>query len=430
MIGRLRKRFIRIAVLSVALVMLALSLIVNAANYISVNSDIDSLLNMLSSGRTGEGQLQHGGPGKDGTAPGRGEGMPAGEPDWFDERGGGRRFGEETQFSTRYFVLYFDTGGELSDCDLQHIASVTEEDIDDFLSAALRRGAGRGYYGSYKYLVRENSDGSGSAVFIECYSQLRSIRNVALMTLAADVLCLMLVYLLVVIFSKKAIDPVVRSAQQQKQFITDASHELKTPLTVMKTCMTVLEMEVGKQKWIDKANAQTDKMTELVNSLVTLSRMDEEEPPITLADFDVGAAVEETVQSFADSALAEGHGIKTDIEQNVVYHGDETAIRQLVSILMDNAIKYASDGGDISISLKKEHRGVVIRQSNPCAPIEQAELDRLFDRFYRADKSRSSEKKGFGVGLSIARGIAEAHKGGVSASCTEDGVIEFTAILK
>ena len=427
MIGRLRKRFIRIAVLSVALVMLLLTLIVNTANFVSVNADVDSLLEIIEEGRGGFGELQLPG-GGEGFRGDRGQGFgPSGG--WMDQRGD-KRFNSETPFSTRYFVLNYNAEGELVSSDLSHIAAVSEDETAEYLAAALRHGEGRAYYGGYKLSVSQQSDGSYRAVFIDCFTQLRSIRTVLLMTLLADLLCLALVYALVVVFSKKAIDPVVRSAQQQKQFITDASHELKTPLTVMTTSLKVLEMEVGQSKWIDKATAQTKKMTELVNSLVTLSRMDEEEPPITLTDFDLSAAVNETEESFRDSARAEGHEIRTEIAPDIRYHGDEAAIRQLVSILMDNAVKYALPGGEITLCVQKEHRGVVIRQSNPCEAMEPGELAKLFDRFYRADQSRSSAKKGFGVGLSIARGIAEAHKGSISASCPREGLIEFTAVLK
>lgn len=427
MIERLRKRFIRIAVLSVALVMLLLSVVVNVSNYLSVNADIDSLLEMLSDdGRPGA--VPHSG--------GDNHGMmredaqrPDGEAGWFDGRGG-KRFNPETPFSTRYFVLYFDEQGELQANDLAHIAAVEEDEISEYLAVAVKSGEGSAYYGGYKYLITAQRNGGYKAVFMDCYSQLRSVRMVALLTFAADAVCLLLVYGLVVVFSKKAIDPVVRSAKQQKQFITDASHELKTPLTVMRTSLKVLEMETGHSKWIDKANSQTDKMTELVNSLVTLSRMDEEEPPVALADFDLSAAVGETVESFLDSAAAEGHPIKTDIADGVVFRGDETMIRQLASILLDNALKYALPGGEITLSLKREHRGIVLRQSNPCEEIAESDLEKLFDRFYRADPSRSSERKGFGVGLSIARGIVEAHKGKISASCPEKGIIEFTVVLK
>ena len=428
MIVRLRKRFIRIAMLSVALVMLLLSSVVNLSNYVSVNADIDSLLDMLSDGGGHAGELQ---PPEEGFHENI---RPDGphretEPDWFDERGG-RRFNSETPFSTRFFSLSYDEQGELLSSDLSNIAAVTENGVEEYRNVAFRHGEGSAYYGGYKYRVTKQPDGSFRVIFLDCYAQIRSVRTLALLTLLADGVCLLLVYILVVVFSKKAIDPVVRSARQQKQFITDASHELKTPLTVMTTSLKVLEMEVGRSKWIDKATAQTEKMTELVNSLVTLSRMDEEEPPITFADFDLSAAVAETVDSFRDSAEAEGHPFRTEIDESIVFHGDEASLRQLVSILMDNALKYALPGGEIALSLKKERREIILKQCNPCEELPQKDLDKLFDRFYRADPSRSSEKKGFGVGLSIARGIAEAHKGSITAACPEEGKIEFTVLLK
>ena len=428
MIERLRKRFIRIAVLSVALVMLLLSVVVNVSNYVSVNADVDSLLAMISEEIERPVGVPHGNDGfRDGIH--EGEMPPDGEPNWFDERGG-RRFNSETPFSTRYFILYYDEAGELLATDLTHIAAVDEDEVSEYLSVAVKHGEGSAYYGGYKYRVSPFGNGACKAVFMDCYSQIRSVRNVALLTLAADTFCLLLVYVLVVIFSKRAIDPVVKSTRQQKQFITDASHELKTPLTVMTTSLKVLEMEVGQSKWIDKATAQTQKMTELVNSLVTLSRMDEEQPPAAMTEFDLSAAVGETVDSFRDSAEAEGHPIKAEITDGIFYCGDETAMRQLVSILMDNALKYALPDGEIALSLKREHRGIILRQSNPCEELGEGEEKKLFDRFYRADPSRSSEKKGFGVGLSMARGIVEMHKGSITAACPEKGRIEFTVVLK
>ena len=408
--------------------MLLLSFAVNVSNFVSVNADVDSLLSMISEEiERPVGSMR----GEDGFHTGmHDEGMrPDSEPNWFDGRGG-RRFNSETPFSTRYFILYYDDQGELLASDLTHIASVEEDEVSEFLSVATRHGEGSAYYSGYKYRVSSFGTNAYKAVFMDCYSELRSVRNVAMMTLAADIFCLLLVYVLVVFFSKRAIDPVVKSTRQQKQFITDASHELKTPLTVMTTSLKVLEMEVGQSKWIDKAAAQTQKMTELVNSLVTLSRMDEEEPSAAMTEFDLSAAVKETIESFRDSTEAEGHSVSADITEGIQFHGDETAIRQLVSILMDNALKYALPGGEINLSLKREHRGIVLRQSNPCEELGEGEEKKLFERFYRADPSRSSEKKGFGVGLSIARGIVEMHKGSITANCPEKGKIEFTVVLK
>ena len=337
-------------------------------------------------------------------------------------------FTAETPFSTRFFVLHYASSGTLTQADLDNIASVTEDDTQEYLSAALAHGAGYGYFNSYRFFVAQTDDGENIAIFLDCYHELRAMRVVLMWSLLADAACVLLVFLLVMLFSRRAIDPVVRSAQQQKQFITDASHELKTPITVIATSLKVLEMETGKQKWIDKAMAQTEKLTSLVNSLVTLSRMDEEDSPLRMEDFPVSDAVRETAESFVDFAASKGHELRLSITDGLTYRGDEYAVRQLVSILLDNAVKYALPDSPIEFSLEKAKRGVVLRSSNACEDVAPENAQKLFDRFYRADQSRSSGS-GFGIGLSIARSIAEGHHGSIRA-IVDDGKIAFTAELK
>ena len=430
MIKKLRSRFIRIAMLSVTAVMLLLTIILNTANYISTDSDLKQTLTLI---YENAGTIPHSSAfapvppdGSDAPAPPESTQTPQSPPDDKVARREGP-FTAETPFSTRFFVLRYTDNGTLTQADLKSIASVTEDDTQAYLSAALAHGAGYGYCGSYRFLVAQE-DGENIAIFLDSYHELRSLRIVLVWSLVADAACILLVFLLVLLLSRRAIDPVVRSAEQQKQFITDASHELKTPITVIATSLKVLEMETGKQKWIDKAMAQTEKLTGLVNSLVTLSRMDEEDSPLKMEDFPVSDAVSETAESFRELAESKGHALVLSIAPGLTYHGDEYAVRQLVSILLDNAVKYAADGSPITLSLEKARRGVVLRTSNGCDAQDGLDTGKLFDRFYRTDTARSSGN-GFGIGLSIARSIAEGHKGGIRASL-DGGRIEFTAELK
>ena len=441
MIRRLRRRFIRITMISVALVMLLLTAIVNGASFLSTNAEVCQTLTILSENQGSfPAPLPGGGGGQPGVPPENASGSQAPAlpsdsgavepPDAPGKKDPMSRFGPEAPYSTRYFVLWYDDAGILLRSDLGHIAAVTEDEVGPYLNAAVRHGEGFGSYGGYRFLVSAGEDGEVMAIFLDCYQARRTARALAGWSLAADGVCLVLVYLLVSLFSRRAIDPVVRSAQQQKQFITDASHELKTPLTVITTCLKVLEMEVGQQRWIDKAQAQADKMSKLVGNLVSLSRLDEEEPPITLTDFDISAAVEDAAESFRDSAQAAGHPLELTVPPGITYHGDEAAIRQLVSILLDNAIKYALPGGAITLKLSRAHRGVVLQSANPCQTLDKEQLGRLFDRFYRPDDSRTGSTGGFGIGLSLARSIAEAHKGAITAAMPAPGMIEFTAVLR
>ena len=408
MIRRLRKRFIRIATLAVTAVLLVLCLSVNIANYISVDSGLTNVLNVISDNRGTMPPMPHGQP-------------PEGRPDG--------QLTKETPFSTRYFVLHYDGDGDLIKADLDKIAAATEDDVGEYLSLALEHGEGYGYARGYKYRVVYNGEDRWMAIFLDDYQEMRSVREIALVSLAAMADCVALVYVIVVLCSRRAIDPVVQASERQKQFITDASHELKTPITVIATSLKVLEIETGKQKWIDKAQTQTEKLTELVNSLVTLSRMDEEKTPLHFAPFAVSDAVRETAESFRDFAESNGHALRLEIAPELAFSGDEYAIRQLVSILLDNVVKYAAEGTGIAFSLEKTKKGVLLSSVNVSrTPLAPEELDKLFDRFYRADPARSGTG-GFGIGLSIARSIAEGHKGGIRASL-EDGKICFRAELR
>ena len=230
-------------------------------------------------------------------------------------------------------------------------------------------------------------------------------------------------------FIKIATLSVAESYEKQKRFITDASHELKTPITVIATSLRVLEMETGKQKWIDKSKSQTEKLTELVNSLVSLSRLDEEKSPLKFSEFSISDAVNETAGSFSDFAASNGKTLEISVEPDITYNGDEYAVRQLVSILIDNAIKYADPSSPILVSLKKSKKKIIIKTENACAEPIKGDLSKLFDRFYRADESRNSETGGFGIGLSLAKSIAEGHGGKISASSPEENRIEFTITL-
>ena len=421
MIGRLRNRFIRIATLSVAAVMLLLTVILNAANFISTDADLRDTLTLIYENEGTIPTAAHA-PADDGNAP------PTKPSDAPPGGGRGGPFTVETPYSTRYFVLRYRDDGTLTMADLSKIAAVSEEDTGEYLAAAVSHGAGYGYYGQYRFFAARTGSDRNIAIFLDSYQSLRALKLVLVWSLAADAACILLVLLLVVLLSRRAIDPVVRSAERQKQFITDASHELKTPITVITTSLKVLEMDVGKQKWIDKALGQTEKLTGLVNSLVTLSRMDEEQSPLHMEEFAISAALGETVGSFREFALTKGHALNAQIAPGLRYRGDEYAVRQLVSILLDNAVKYALPDTPISVSLEKGRRGVILRTSNRCSDAQSIDTAKLFDRFYRADPSRSTQG-GFGIGLSIARAIAEGHKGSISARCSGD-TITFTAELK
>lgn len=233
--------------------------------------------------------------------------------------------------------------------------------------------------------------------------------------------------ILIFLLSKKAVKPIAESYEKQKQFITDANHELKTPLTLILANLDIAEAELGKNEWLDDIRAEGHRMTELVNQLVALSRMDEEGQPLNITEVALDNLVGDTFAEFEPLAKEREKHITASIDKEISYLGDEALLHRLIGILMDNAIKYCDQGGEITVNL---HRGrkILLTVENTCAAVDELELNRLFDRFYRADKARKFTG-GYGVGLSMAKAIVEKHKGEISAYKKDATHIGFKIVL-
>lgn len=202
------------------------------------------------------------------------------------------------------------------------------------------------------------------------------------------------------------------------------------PLTIMSADAELAEMECGDNEWLTDIKRQAQRLTKLTNDLIYLSRMEEEQPKLQLIEFPISDVVEELAHSFQGPARQQGKELTMNLQPMLSFTGDEKAIRQLVSILLDNALKYAPSKGRIDLSLKREARGVKLTVSNTTAqPVEQGKLNLLFDRFYRTDQSRNSETGGYGLGLSIAQSIVAAHKGKIRADSTNGSTLTITVIL-
>ena len=225
-------------------------------------------------------------------------------------------------------------------------------------------------------------------------------------------------------------EPTIRNMEQQKQFITNASHELKTPLTVISTNMELMEMEDEENPWIKSTQKQTAAMRRLVDELVYLSRMEEENPPLTIEKLDAGKLLEETAEPFVSMAEYSGREMIVGAEEGLQMTGDRASLQRLMSTLCDNAVKYAC-AGPIRAEIRSEGKNnILLRVSNPVEePMTRLQCEQLFNRFYRVDESRNKDKKsGFGIGLAIAAAIAEKHGGKISAAMEDDQIV-FTCIL-
>ena len=190
-------------------------------------------------------------------------------------------------------------------------------------------------------------------------------------------------------------------------------------------------MENGESEWIKSNKHQIERLSSLTEKLVFLTRMDEDNAPLmNMNDFSISDAVSDTVSAYESMAKTNGITLKYDISENINYHGDESMIRQLISLMMDNAMKYSSEHGDINVTLKNDRmKRVLITIENSVDSIEKGNHDELFERFYRSDKSRNSKTGGFGIGLSVCEAIVTAHKGHIHAESTDGKSIRFIVSL-
>ena len=237
--------------------------------------------------------------------------------------------------------------------------------------------------------------------------------------------------ILVYLLSKKAMKPVADSIDKQKQFITDASHELKTPLTIIAANAEVLEMCEGENEWLTSIKNQTTRLSHLVKNLVELTKLNEIHDDKLRSNFNISTALLETASNFETSAEVANKNFSYSAADDIIYHGNEAEIRQLITILCDNAIKYTDECGHIKLSLYKSGKNIIIESYNTCEYVDPQTVSRLFDRFYRADSSRTRDSKtgGYGIGLSIAQAIVHRHKGKIKVFTSGTTGITFKITL-
>ncbi len=275
-----------------------------------------------------------------------------------------------------------------------------------------------------------DADEGSLYVFVNCSRELSNFEAFLGASAAIGVGAWLLVLVLVVIFSRIAVRPIVESYRKQQRFITDASHEIKTPLAVIGAANDVLEIEAGESEWTQSIAAQVTRLKSLTERLVFLARMDEGATQFEKTDLDLSELVEYASEPFCAVAESRGKKLVRDLESGLHMQGDISALSQVVELLLDNATRYASDGSEIELALKKRSRGgVTLQVSNAVDAMPEGDLKRLFDRFYRADTSRNSQTGGSGVGLSVAQAIVEAHGGSIRAQALDARTICFTVTL-
>lgn len=297
-----------------------------------------------------------------------------------------------------------------------------KDDLQKLVTDAVNESSTSGYVGTYRYL-KVNNDAGNLVLLLNTQRDLDSFHAFMRNSIIVSSIVILSVFILLVLISKKVIAPIQQSYQKQKQFITDASHELKTPLAIIRSNTDVLELENGDSKWTKNIQNQVDRLTSLVNSLVVFSRM-EEKDTAEKVKFNISESLHARIDDFEELASFQKKHIIADIDNNIYYRGEQQAIVQLMDILLENAIKYATKETNINVTLKKNKKYAMMKISNQ-ANVKKGDLRKVFDRFYRLDESRNSTVKGYGIGLSMAKLIAEKHKEVIKAYAPEDGIFKI-----
>ena len=386
---RLRLRIIFVAMASILGALLVIFGVVNVWNYLNSIERVDFFIETI---------YEHGGS------------FPA-----LPQTDGPYQITLETPFETRYFVVGFDGERQIRWVDLDHIAAIDEESADQAARAILSGGQDRGYRDSYRYRVFMDEDGSGMVIAVDCHQQIQASRNLMGISAAVIGACMLLALVLAVPFSKRILRPYFRNLERQKRFVTDASHELKTPVAIIAANTDLMEAIDGETQWTQSTKKQAARLTELISDLIELARADEPDAAASFVDVDMGAVVERAVEDFMPLAESQGKTIVLTVEGEPTARGDESSLERLVSVLLDNAIKHGDACGAVSVSLYGARRDVELAVRNPALELAEDETAHLFDRFYRPDESRERKTGGYGIGLSIAHSIAERHGGSICA---------------
>jgi two-component system, OmpR family, sensor histidine kinase CiaH len=405
MLKKLRIKFIGVAMFAVSLVLVLLMGCINIVSYKSVVDNAEQKLDVLET--------------YGGTFP-------------YDNsvlnslfRG---KFSMETPFDSRYFTVTINAKQMVASVDIGHIASVDTDSAASLAYSLYQKGKTKGFTSNFRYRAVSTDYGT-QYIFLDCNREMNTVRDFFSASMIISGICLLLVFIFVFIFSMAAIKPTVEAYTKQKRFITDAGHELKTPLAIISAANEVIELDNGENEWTESIRNQIKRLSSLIEKLVMLAKMDEETVTKVNTKFSLSNAVKETAESFSAVAAARNRTLVTEIEPSIEFTGDENSIRQLTSLLTDNAMKYSNDGGTVRVTLRRSGKKNELTVFNTVEHIEKGEHREFFERFYRADGSRSVKTGGHGIGLSVAEAIVTAHKGKITAVAPDEKSVYFRAVI-
>ena len=335
---------------------------------------------------------------------------------------------KDRHFVSRYIYLTLNEDNSIKESKSDNGFSIPGVKIEDLKDQALSKNKdfGRINYTYFKIYYENETE----LIFIDSRAEITSYEKMITISSIIFVCTFILITLIIILISKRIIKPYEKLYKKEKMFLTNASHELKTPITIIKTDLDVLKMDDVNNEWIDSIDNQTNRLSKLVNEMVNLYKIEEKKEDIVKNNFNISEVTLDVLDNFLSSFKFKNYNIKIDIEENIIINSNEDIYMKILFILLDNANKYGLENGDFSIKLYKEKKKVILKVYNQTEEFEKEKLKFIFDRFYTLDESRSKEKSGYGIGLSIAKILTEDINGSIQASTNDNKSIEFKIILK
>lgn len=407
MMKNLRKKFILFAMSAVSILLVILIGAINVLSWIALDSQSSLILHTIADGDEQQFQMEHRQP------------RPLAPPMNLD-----------TIRAARFFMVKTDDSGNVVEINLDQISSVDMEEALEYAAQVIEQAAGPVYEGkidNYKYMVKQFG-GEKLIFFMDTSSQLQTFVMVFSLSTAIALVCWIAVLIFVVLLSKRVVSPIVAGMEKQRQFITNAGHELKTPLAIIQTNNDAATLIQGETKYSRNIRQQVKRLNGLMTNLLTLAKLDEE-VKFTTEKIDISKVISEALPAYEAAAKDKKIEVSTDFTPQcfISAHGD--MILQMVSVLLDNAFKYTPEGGQVRIAVQKSEKQIIITEENNCERIDENNPERFFERFYRGDAARTQgdDASGYGIGLSAARAIAETFGGTLTAEYLSENRIRFTA---
>lgn len=406
----LQKKFVVTAMAAISVLILLLLGAINVANFVLVGNQIDRSLQIIAAREMG-GDVQ----------------PPIDAPP--------RRFldppknANDTILSSNYFVVRYDPGGTITYVDVSRTSTVSEDDAKARAALAYVRGLESGRDGRFRYLVQTSQAGT-SIIFLDTSGERISYLRILLLSVGVGAVCWGLMLALVVFLSRRAIRPIEENIQRQKQFVTNAGHEIKTPLAIIQANAEALELYQGESKWSRNIKEQTLRLDGLMKNLLALARMDEGGGTVNPTDLPISQMVREQVRDFLQPMENRKIILEQEIQPDLTLRADRAQVEQLLSILLDNSVKYTQAGGTVWVRLRQEGRKLRLAVENTCTTLPDVPPEKLFDRFYRGDAARTQKNGGYGIGLAVARSLAQANGGRLQARYLPPSRICFEAVFE